>query len=170
MKNKEFFYLQYDKVNWQNQEKTKINSFIYNFIIQNIVFKKKGDKIKIFDIGFGIGIFFQMLEKNLPKFFKNITLEGCEPSYKNYKNFQSKLLNLKKVKLRTFNKTFLQTETNTKFDFLTSIYVSPHFAFDELKGVAKKISSMLNNEGKFILVVANEKYLEKIKIKKGTFH
>jgi len=29
---------------------------------------------------------------------------------------------------------------------------------------------MMNNEGKFILVVANEKYLEKIKIKKGTFH
>jgi len=41
MKNKEFFYQQYDKIRWENQEKTKINSFIYDFIIQNIILKKK---------------------------------------------------------------------------------------------------------------------------------
>jgi len=170
MKNKEFFYLQYNKINWQNQEKTKINSFINNFIIQNIILKKKSDEIKIFDIGFGIGFFLQMLQKNLSKSFKNITLEGCEPSYKNYKYFKSKPFNLKKIKLRIFNKTFLQTNTDTKFDFLTAIYVFPHFTSDELDDVAKKINSMLNNEGKFILVVANEKYLEeKLKSKKDLF-
>ena len=53
MKNKNFFYLQYDKINWPNQEKTKINSFVNNFIIQEIILKKKGDEIKIFDIGLG---------------------------------------------------------------------------------------------------------------------
>lgn len=170
MKNKEFFYLQYNKINWQNQEKTKINSFVNNFIIKNILTKKKADEIKIFDIGFGIGFFLQMLQKNLSKSFKNIILEGCEPSYKNYKHFKSKPFNLKKVKLRTFNKTFFQTDTDTKFDFLTAIYVFPHFASDELDNVAKKINSMLNNEGKFILVVANEKYLEeKLKSKKDLF-
>jgi len=170
MKNKEFFYLQYDKVNWQNQEKTKINSFVNNFIIQNIITKKKGDEIKIFDIGFGIGFFLRMLQKNLSKSFKNIILEGCEPSYKNYKNFKSKPFNQEKVKLRTFNKTFLQTNTDTKFNFLTAIYVFPHFASDELDDVAKKINSMLNNEGKFILVVANEKYLEeKLSSKRDLF-
>lgn len=170
MKNKEFFYLQYDKINWQNQEKTKINSFVNNFVIQNIVAKKKASDIKIFDIGFGIGFFLRMLQKNLSKSFKNIILEGCEPSYKNYKNFKSKPFNLKNTKLRTFNKTFLQTETDTKFDFLTAIYVFPHFASDELDDVAKKINSMLNNEGKFILVVANEKYLEeKLKSKRDLF-
>ena len=40
----------------------------------------------------------------------------------------------------TFNKTFLQTNTDTKFDFLTAIYVFPHFASDELDDVAKKIN------------------------------
>ncbi len=170
MKNKEFFYLQYDKVNWQNQEKTKINSFVNNFIIQNIMTNKKGDEINIFDIGFGIGFFFRMLQKNLSKSFKKITFEGCEPSYKNYKNFKSKPFNLKKIKLRTFNKTFLQTETDIKFDFITAIYVFPHFASDELKDVARKINLMLNNEGKLILVVANEKYLEeKLKSKRDLF-
>ena len=111
-----------------------------------------------------------MLEKNLPKFFKDISLEGCEHSYKNYNNFKSKTFNLKKIKLRTFNKTFLDTKTDTKFDFITSIYVFPHIADDELKETAKKIHSMLNNEGKLILVVANEKYLEeKLKAKKDLF-
>ena len=38
MKNKEFFYQQYDKINWENQEKTKINSFVNNFIIKEIIF------------------------------------------------------------------------------------------------------------------------------------
>lgn len=170
MKNKDFFYLQYDKINWQNQEKTKINSFVNNFIIQNIIAKKKGDEIKIFDVGFGIGFFLQMLQKNLSKSFKNITLEGCEPSYKNYKYFKSESFNLKKIELRTFNKTFLQPNTDTKFDFLTAIYVFPHFASDELNDIVKKINSMLNNEGKFILVVANEKYLEeKLKSKRDFF-
>ena len=162
MKNKEFFYLQYNKVNWQNQEKTKINSFVDNFIIQNIISKKEGDEIKIFDIGFGIGFFLRMLQKNLSKSFKTIILEGCEPSRKNYKYFKSKPLNLKNTRLRVFNKTFLQTNTDTKFDFLTAIYVFTHFASDELNDVAQKINSMLNNEGKLILVVANEKYLEEI--------
>ncbi len=170
MKNKEFFYLQYDKLKWENQEKTKINSFVNNYIIQNVISRKKSDIIRIFDIGFGIGFFLKMLEKNLSKSFKNIILEGCEPSYKNYKNFKSRPFNLNKVKLRTFNKTFLQTNTDTTFDFVTAIYVFPHFAPDELNATAEKINSMLNNEGKFILVVANEKYLEeKLKSKRDLF-
>ncbi|MFH1451978.1 MAG: class I SAM-dependent methyltransferase [archaeon] len=170
MKNKEFFYLQYDKLKWENQEKTKINSFVNNYIIQNVISKKKADTIKIFDIGFGIGFFLKMLEKNLSKSSKNIILEGCEPSYKNYKHFKSKPFNLKKVKLRTFNKTFLQTQTDTKFDFITAIYVFPHFASDELNATAEKINSILDNEGKFILVVSNEKYLEeKLKSKRDLF-
>ena len=67
MKNKNFFYLQYDKINWENQEKTKINSFVNNFVIKNIILKKKGPDIKIFDMGFGIGFFFKMLNQNLNK-------------------------------------------------------------------------------------------------------
>jgi len=170
MKNKEFFYLQYDKVNWQNQEKTKINSFVNDFIIKEIILKKKGSNVKIFDIGFGIGFFLWMLEKNLPKSFKDITLEGCEPSYKNYKYFKQKPFDFKKIKLRTFNNTFLETKTEVKFDFLTAVYVFPHFEFDELEETAEKINGMLNGNGKFILVVANEKYLkEKLKAKKDLF-
>ena len=61
MKNKDFFYLQYNKIDWKNQEKTKINSFINNYIIRNIILKHKGSDISVFDIGFGIGFFFKML-------------------------------------------------------------------------------------------------------------
>ena len=96
------------------------------------------------------------MEQSLSPSFKDITLEGCEPSQKNYKYFETK-----ELKHKTFNKPFLQTETDTKFDFLTAIYVFPHFESDELDNVTKKINSMLNDDGKFILVVANEKYIEK---------
>jgi hypothetical protein len=48
MKNKEFFYLQYDKLKWKNQEKTKINSFVNDYIIKNIILKKKSSDVKIF--------------------------------------------------------------------------------------------------------------------------
>lgn len=43
MKNKDFFYLQYNKINWKNQTETKINSFINN--------------ISIFDNGFVCTLF-----------------------------------------------------------------------------------------------------------------
>lgn len=170
MKNREFFYLQYDKIDWRNQEKTKINSSIDDFIIENFLLKKKGDKIKIFDMGFGIGSFLQTLADVLPKYFSNVILEGCEPSNRNYEYSKIKLSKIKAVELRTFNKTFLNTQTDLKFDFVTSVYVFPHFGFDVLEEIAKKVYSMLNEKGKFVLVVANEKYLkEKLKMKRHLF-
>lgn len=170
MKNKEFFYQQYNKINWENQEKTKINEFVNKFIIKEIISKHKGLDIKIFDIGFGIGFFFKMLSNNLTKHYKNILLEGCEPSDKNYRFSKLNLKIKKGIKLKTFNETFLNTNTKTKFDFITTIYVFPHFAEDELKKVVDKIHSMLDMKGQFILVVANEKYLkQKLKTKKDLF-
>ncbi len=50
MKNKNFFYLQYNKINWENQEKTKINSLVNNFIIKEIILKKEDKSIKILDL------------------------------------------------------------------------------------------------------------------------
>lgn len=171
MKNKEFFYLQYEKLKWENQEKTKINYSIYNFLIKEIFLKKKGPEIKIFDIGFGVGLFLEMLRSNLIKAYKNIILEGCEPSDKNYKHFEQKQKNIEKgIKLKTHKKTFLGTQTDTKFDFITSIYTFTAFVLEELEESAKKIYSMLNEKGKFILVVSNEEYLkEKLKTKKDLF-
>jgi len=172
MKNKKFFYQQYEKINWENQEKTKINSFIYNFIIQKIILKKKGPSIKIFDIGFGIGFFMKMLYPYLVKHYRDITLEGCEPSDKNYRYFVSKkpLKTKKDVGLKIYNKTFLNTKTKEKFDFITAIYVFPHFSFDDLDRTFKKIYSILEEKGKFILVVAEEKYInEKLRTKKDLF-
>lgn len=158
MKNKDFFYLQYDKINWENQENTKINSFVNNFIIEKTISRDKSSKIKLFDMGFGIGFFMKEIYK---RFGEKVILEGCEPSKKNYNFFLNSdfIKNNKSVKI--YNTTFLGTPTKNKFNFITSIYVFPHFVSDELDITAKKINLMLEKEGKFILVVANEKYLEK---------
>lgn len=172
MKNKNFFYLQYDKINWENQEKTKINSFVNNFVIKNIILRKKGDNIKVFDIGSGIGFFIKMLYLNLSKKYKDITLAGCEPSDKNYNYFVKNISNSirKNVQLNVYNKTFQNVQINERFDFITAIYVFPHFSSEDLNEIAQKIHSMLGIDGKFILVVANEKYLErKLKDKKDLF-
>jgi len=161
MKNKNFFYQQYEKINWENQEKTKINSFIYRFIIQEIISKKKGSNIKVFDIGFGIGFFIKMLYKNLSPLYKSITIEGCEPSKKNYTYFIKRPLKFRKgVHLKAYHSTFLNTKTDRKFDFVTAVYVFPHFVSEELEKTAKKINLMLEQSGKFILAVASEKYIE----------
>ncbi len=167
MKNKEFFYLQYNKINWQNQEKTKINALVNNHIIQNIILKNKRQSIKIFDIGFGIGFFMKMLSEALTRSYNEITLAGCEPSKKNYDYFIERN-SLKK--LETYNKTFQEIKTSKKFDFITAIYVFPHFTLEDLDSIAKKINSMLETAGKFILVVANEKYLKgKLRDKRDLF-
>ena len=171
LKNKDFFYLQYNKIDWQNQEKTKINALLNNHIIQKIILKNKNPNIAIFDIGFGIGFFFKTLCQNLPKYHKTIILEGCEPSEKNYQFFLKEFPNFKKnVKLKTHNNTFLNTKTDKKFDFVTAIYVFPHFIPSELEKSVKKIHSILNKEGKFILVVANVESLQKrLETKKDLF-
>jgi 2-polyprenyl-3-methyl-5-hydroxy-6-metoxy-1,4-benzoquinol methylase len=161
MKNKNFFYLQYDKINWPNQEKTKINAFVNNYIIDKVISNKVCSSIKIFDIGFGVGFFIKMLYRKLSHVCKDLTIAGCEPSEKNYKFFIKKLFKPRKgVKLKTYNETFLNTKTDQKFDFITAIYVFPHFVPDELDATAKKINLMLEQNGQFILVVANEAYLE----------
>lgn len=171
MKNKEFFYLQYDKINWENQEKTKINSLVNKFIIKEIISKKKGKSIKIFDIGFGIGFFLKMLYHSLSNSYKYITIEGCDPSNKNYKYFKLHPLKIRKgIQLRTYHNTFQDIQPNETFDFITAIYVFPHFEFGDLERIVKKIHSMLNDSGKFILVVANEKYVkQKLRDKKDLF-
>jgi len=168
MKNKNFFYLQYNKINWQNQQKTKINFLLYNFIIQEIILKKKALNIRVFDIGFGIGFFMRMLYASLAKSYKNLTVEGCEPSEKNYEYFVKKIR--KNLKLKTYHKAFLDVQPDEKFDFITAIYVFPHFVLDDLEKIAKKIYSMLSEKGRFIMAVANEKYIkEKLKTKKDLF-
>jgi hypothetical protein len=172
LKNKNFFYLQYNKINWKNQEKTKINSFISNYIIQNIILNHKNDSIAIFDIGFGIGLFIKMLINNFKKRYKDIIIEGCDPSKVNYEYFLNKKPKIlgQDIILNTYQKTFQDVETKTKFDFITAIYVFPYFLFEELEMIIKKIYSMLKAKGKFILVLADEKYLEdKLKIEKDLF-
>ncbi|MBI1755384.1 class I SAM-dependent methyltransferase [Candidatus Azambacteria bacterium] len=172
MKNKDFFYLQYNKINWKNQEKTKINSFINDYIIQNVISNHKGDSISIFDIGFGIGFFFKMLFPALEGKYQKILIEGCEPSRVNYDYF------LKKkpkelpagITINTHKKTFQDTKTDIKFDFVTAIYVFPHFLSEDLESVVKKIHSLLKDGGIFILVLAEDKYLEnKLKTEQDLF-
>lgn len=153
--NRQFFYEQYNKISWANQEKTKTNFDISRFIIQNIIAGKKGSIIKVFDIGFGIGAFIKMLSKALSPAYKEIIIEGCEPSTKNYNFFINKQAKLKQ-KVKAYNAPFLAAKTDEKFDFITAIYVFPHFLPDELKSTAEKISLMLKPGGKFIMAVASE--------------
>lgn len=172
MKNKDFFYLQYNKIDWTNQEKTKINSFINDYIIRNIISNHKGDSISIFDIGFGIGFFFKMLLSALEGNYKNILIEGDEPSRVNYDYFlKKKPKELSKgIIINVYKNPFQDTETDSKFDFVTAIYVFPHFLLEDLEGVVKKIHSILKDGGKFILVLAEEKYLEnKLKTEQDLF-
>ena len=169
MKNKNFFYLQYNKIDWKNQEKTKINLLINDFIIKNIILKYKSNDIAIFDIGFGIGFFIEMLINSIKNKSKKIIIEGCEPSKVNYKYWLGKKAKItsQNIKVKTFKESFQNVETATKFDFITAIYVFPHFLSDELEGIVRKIYSMLKNGGKFILVLAEEEYLkEKLKTEK----
>ncbi len=162
MKNKNFFYLQYDKINWPKQEKTKTNAFVNDYIIDKIIAKKNCSSIKIFDIGFGIGFFIKMFYRKLNHVCKELTIVGCEPSEKNYNFFIKKLFKPRKgVKLKTYNSTFLNTKTDQKFDFITAIYVFPHFIHNELNEMVKKINFMLEQNGQFILVVENESYVKK---------
>ena len=61
MKNRDFFFQQYDKINWTNQEKTHLNVAVNQFIIDEII-SKKSTPFSIFDIGSGIGFFISMLK------------------------------------------------------------------------------------------------------------
>lgn len=163
--------MQYNKINWQNQEKTKINALLNNYIIKKIILKKKDSNIKIFDIGIGIGFFYKMLYPNLIKDYKNIVLSGCEPSDKNYSYFLKKSLGIKKgITLKTYKKTFLETKTKDKFDFITAIYTFTNFLSNDMEKTVRKIYSMLEKNGKFILVVANVESLQKrLETKKDLF-
>lgn len=162
MEDKNFSYLQYDKLNWEKQEKTKITSLVDRFIINEVILKHKTPEIKIFDIGFGIGIFMGELYKTLKNSYDNITLAGCEPSSKNYDYFvkNNHLVSKKNIQIKTYKDTFQNVKTNAKFDFITATYVFPHFLSEDLDKIAKKIHFMLKGKGRFILVVANEKYIQ----------
>ncbi|MFA5000873.1 MAG: class I SAM-dependent methyltransferase [Candidatus Paceibacterota bacterium] len=171
-KNKDFFYLQYNQINWKNQEKTKINSYINKYIIKNVISEHKGEDISIFDIGLGIGFFVKMFYHSLISKYKNIKIEGCEPSTVNYQYFLAKKPKRLRqgVSIETQEKKYLEVRTDTKFDYITAIYVFPHFVFDELETVAQKIHSMLKEKGRFILVLANEQYLKtKLETEKDLF-
>ncbi|MCR4279460.1 MAG: class I SAM-dependent methyltransferase [Candidatus Zambryskibacteria bacterium] len=74
------------------------------------------------------------------------------------------------VMINTYKKTFQDIETDKKFDFVTAIYVFPHFLSEDLDNVVKKIHLLLKGGGKFILVLAEEKYLEsKLKTEQDLF-
>lgn len=164
MKNRDFFYQQYDKINWINQDKTQLNVAVYKFVIDNIISKRKGS-IKLFEIGAGIGFFIRMLKD---KYHERIYIEGCEPSKKSYNYFVKSMVDRSNLKIHTT--TFQAVETDEKFDFITAIYVFPNFIETDLRKVTKKVSRMLNKNGKFILVVSNEDYLkEKLRTKRDLF-
>lgn len=71
MKNKEFFYMQYNQINWEKQEETKINESLNNYIINQLLFKER-TKLKLFDMGFGVGFFVNMVYSKLN--LKNIII------------------------------------------------------------------------------------------------
>lgn len=173
MKNKKFFYLQYDLVDWRKQKETKINAFINRYIAQQIVKKSKKKEIAIFDIGLGIGSFFETVIQSLKGLSKKLFLAGCEPSKRNYVFFSrlAKKWNSESVRMRVVHKSFQEVvlKKGEAFDFVTAIYVFPHFVADDLKNILKKIRQLLCDDGLFVLVLANDEYI-KASLKKDESH
>jgi SAM-dependent methyltransferase len=164
MKNRNFFFQQYDKINWENQDKTHLNAAVNQFIIDEII-SKSSAPFRIFDIGSGIGFFIGMLKE---KYGDSIDIEGCEPSQKSYDYFLKSNINKNNVTILPV--PFQDLKTKGEFDFVTAIYVFPHFIEADLNRVAQKISTMLNTKGKLIIVVSNEEYLRnKLETKKDLF-
>lgn len=171
MKNKKFFYLQYNKINWKNQAKTKLNENINQYIIDKIILEKDSRNLRVYDIGFGIGFFIEMLSRILAQMRNDFIIGGCEPSEKNFKYFEKRLRKIDiKNNIEVTNNSYNDVKTNGKYDFITAIYVFPHILSDDLNETTKKIYFMLDSGGKFVLVVANESYLaRKLKNEKDLF-
>lgn len=168
MQNHDFSYRQYDRLHWQQQAQTQINTSLHDYIIREIIAGHPGDEIRVFDLGFGIGLLFERLNALLQGNYSRICMEGCEPSVRNYAGFQSGNAGKGAATIRTENLPFLQYQTESRFDFITAVYVFTHLPSDELEAVAEKISRMLDNNGQFILVVASEKFLEE-QMDKGNY-
>jgi SAM-dependent methyltransferase len=161
-KNKDFFHLQYDKINWKNQDKTKINQKINEKIIEYIFSVHRERNISLFDIGFGIGFFVREFVRKGKDVYRSIYVEGCEPSKKNFYFFEKKYLErLKKyADVQVSQETFQHVHTKQTFDFVTATYVFPHFLSEDLESVVDNIKNILKMGGKFILVLADEEYLK----------
>ncbi len=154
-RDKKFFYEQYEQLNWKNQEETKINSQVNDYISDEVIMRHENESISLFDIGFGVGFFITNLSEKLKTKYKYICIEGCEPAKVSYEHFSKK--DISGVELKISNQSFLDISSDKTFDFITAIYVFPHFTFDDLESVIKKINSMLNIRGKFIMVITSEK-------------
>lgn len=162
MKERNIFYSQYDNIDWINQEKTKINSVVHDYIISKIFDNIRKDDVRIFDIGFGIGLFLEKLSERLAGCFDKIIIDGCEPSSRNYRYYKSRKIRNKSNINNTFNKTFLETSIDRKYDCVTAVYVFPNIVRDELEKTADKIYSILDNGGFFFLVTASEEYMKSV--------
>ncbi len=164
MKNRNFFFQQYNKINWVNQDKTHLNVAVNKFILDEIISNKKAP-FKLFDIGSGIGFFIRMLKK---RYGDDVFITGCEPSKKSLDYFSKSDISKNNVKI--YPDTFQDLKISEKFDFVTAIYVFPHFIEADLSNVAQKISAMLNENGKLIMVVSSEEYLRnKLETQKDLF-
>ncbi len=165
MKNPDFFFQQYDKINWVNQENTHLNLSVNQSIIDNILSKKE-TPFSLFDIGSGIGFFIGMIKD---KYGEGAHIEGCEPSKKSYDYFTNKS-SFNKENVIIYPETLQNLKIDKKFDFITAIYVFPHFVEADLVAVTQKITSMLNENGQLIIVVSNEEYLRnKLETKRDLF-
>lgn len=102
------------------------------------------------------------------KYADDIQIFGCEPSKKSYDYFIKNSLDMSNVVINPTS--FQDFKTKDKFDFVTAIYVFPHFVEKDLVQVIKKIFGMLKHGGEFIIVVSNEEYLrKKLETKKDLF-
>lgn len=154
MKDKKFFYEQYNHIDWSQQEKTKMNSYVNDYIIDFIIKNINKDTISIFDIGFGIGFFIKAFIEKVKHKYKSIFIEGCEPSNSYHYFVKNKKTDVDVV---SHFLPFLDVNTENKFNVITAIYVFPHIQFNELESFIQKIYSMLNENGRFICIITSEK-------------
>lgn len=149
-------YEQYNAIEWKNQITTRLNEPVNMFIIEKYLTISDKDELRIFDIGFGVGFLFTMVTEKLSSVYNKIYLDGCEPASKSFQYFTEHTPRYENVEFGVVNSPFLTFDTNNAYDVITAVFVLPHIDIHDLVLVASKISTMLNAEGKCIIVIANE--------------